>query len=135
MDKLFDTKRKYTGYDGEEYVDMSIPVVNLNDIQGNSTIRVNHDENGRLDNFVWRNVAKNLDMIDTVMYANHIFNPFAVKEGELLYVPIDNDRIYKTSEEPALPDGTKQSSNMKGEKKKSYAEQIEYLARMGLGIK
>lgn len=135
MDKLFDTKRKYNGYDGEEYIDMSIPVVDVSKIRGNATIRVNHDENGRLDNFVWRNVAKNMNMIDIVMYANHIFNPFSIKEGELLYVPIDNDKVYKSSEEPALPDGSKQSSNSKGEKKMTYAEKVEYLAKKGLGVK
>jgi len=135
MDKLFNTKRKYTGFDGEEYINMSIPVVDISKIEGNATIRANQDENGRLDNFVWRNVAKNMDMIDIVMYANHIFNPFAVKEGDLLYVPLDNDKVYKSSEEPSLPDGTKQSSNSKGEKKMTYAEKIEYMAKKGLGVK
>lgn len=135
MDKLFDTKRTYIGYDGEEYIDMCIPVVTINDIKANSTGRISQDSQGRLDTFVWNNVEKNLDMIDTVMYANHIFNPFSIKEGDVLLIPDDNDAIYKTSDEPTLPDGSKNSNNMKGEKTRTYAETIEYLGRKGLGLK
>ena len=32
MDKLFDTKRKYIGYDGEEYINMCIPVIRIKDM-------------------------------------------------------------------------------------------------------
>lgn len=135
MDKLFDTKRKYTGYDGEEYIDMCIPVVNIEEMYGDSVKSLNQDENGRLDTFVWKNVAKNIDMIDMVMYANHIFNPFAVKEGEIMNIPIENDKLYATSDEPSLPDGSKHSKNINGEKTKTYAENIEDKARKGLGIK
>lgn len=135
MDKLFDTKRTYIGYDGEEYIDMCIPVVTINDIKANSTGRISQDSQGRLDTFVWNNVEKNLDMIDTVMYANHIFNPFSIKEGDVLLIPDDNDAIYKTSDEPTLPDGSKNSNNMKGEKTRTYAETVEYLAKKGLGLK
>ena len=135
MDKLFDTKRKYTGYDGEEYIDMCIPVVKVSDIFGNAIEELNQDCNGRLDTFVWKSVAKNLDMIDMVMYANHIFNPFAVQQGEILNVPTDNDELYKASNEPSLPNGTKHSKNSKGEKSRTYAENVEYLAKNGLGLK
>ena len=135
MDKLFDTKRKYIGYDGEEYIDMCIPVVTINDITGNAVEGLSKDDNGRLDTFVWNNVAKNIDMIDMVMYANHIFNPFAVEEGEILNIPLDNDKLYHSSDEPSLPDGTKHSNNSKGEKSRTYAETVEYLAKNGLGIK
>lgn len=135
MDKLFDTKRKYTGYDGEEYIDMCIPVVDINKISGHSAEQLNKDCNGRLDTFVWNNVAKNLDMIDMVMYANHIFNPFAVKEGEILNIPTDNDKLYKSQGEPSLPDGTKYSKNSNGEKEQTYAEKIESMGKKGLGLK
>lgn len=135
MDKLFDTKRRYTDSNGDEYIDMVIPVVDISKIQGNASIRVNDDERGRLDNFVWRNVAKNMDMIDIVMYANHIFNPFSIEAGDVLYVPVDNDKVYVSGDEPSLPDGSKNSSKSKGEKKMTYAEKVEYLARQGLGLK
>ena len=135
MDKIFDIKKKYTGFDGEEYVDMCIPVVKISDMYGNSVEAINKDEQGRLDNFVWKNVAKNLDMIDMVMYANHIFNPFAVKEGDILNIPADNDSFYQISDEPSLPDGSKHSKNSKGEKTRTYTETVEYMARKGLGIK
>ena len=135
MTKLFDTKRTYTGYDGETDVNMSIPVVDISKLKGNSTMKLNQEENGRIDTFVWNNVSNNMDMIDITMYANHIFNPFAVKEGDLLYIPMDNDSVYESNEEPSLPDGSKHSSNSTGEKKMTYAEKVEYLARKGLGIK
>ena len=114
---------------------MCIPVVTINDIKANSTGRISQDSQGRLDTFVWNNVEKNLDMIDTVMYANHIFNPFSIKEGDVLLIPDDNDDIYKTSDEPTLPDGSKNSNNMRGEKTRTYAETVEYLAKKGLGLK
>jgi len=135
MDKLFDKKRTYIGYDDEEYVNMCIPVVKVSEIKGNMIKALNQDENGRLDNFVWKNVSKNLDMIDDVMYANHIFNPFAVKEGDILNVPTENTKIYQPDEEPSLPDGSKHSNNAKGEKTKTYAEIVEYMAKKGLGLK
>lgn len=135
MDKLFDTKRKYIGYDGEEYIDMCIPVVTVKDITGNAVEKANRDCNGRIDTFTWNNVDKDLDMIDMVMYANHIFNPFSVKDGDLLNVPSNNDKLYKSSEEPSLPDGTKNSKNARGEKEMSYVETVQYLAKKGLGLK
>ena len=135
MDKLFDTKRKYIGYDGEEYIDMCIPVVTVKDITGNAVEKANQDCNGRIDTFTWNNVDKDLDMIDMVMYANHIFNPFSVKDGDLLNVPSNNDKLYKSSEEPSLPDGTKNSKNVRGEKEMSYVETVQYLAKKGLGLK
>jgi hypothetical protein len=135
MDKLFDTKRKYIGYDGEEYIDMCIPVVKVKELFGNTVKKLNKDCNGRIDTFVWNSVAKNMDMIDMVMYGNHIFNPFSVKQGDLLNVPIDNDKLYKASDEPSLPDGTKHSKNTNGEKEQTYAEKIEDMGRKGLGVK
>ena len=135
MDKLLDKKRKYTGYDGEEYIDMCIPVVDVKKMSGNSVEYVLQDYNGRLDNFTWKMVAKDMDMIDMVMYANHIFNPFSIKEGDVLIIPIDNDRIYVNPEEPVLPNKSKHSNNIKGEKTRTYAETIEYLGRKGLGLK
>lgn len=135
MTKLFDTKRAYTGYDGDTYIDLSIPVVDVSKLRGYTTMRLNQDENGRLDTFVWNQVAQDLDMIDITMYANHIYNPFAVKDGDLLYVPVQDDDAYETPEEPSLPDGSKHSENNSGEKSMTYAEKIEYLAKKGLGVK
>lgn len=135
MDKLFDTKRKYIGYDGEEYINMCIPVVKIKDMYGSSIEELTQDYNGRIDNFVWRIVARDMDMIDMVMYANHIFNPFSIKEGDFLKVPTVDDSLYQSSEEPSLPDGTKHSKNSKGEKNRSYAETVAYMARMNKGWK
>lgn len=135
MDKLFNYKKNYIGNDGEELVNMCIPVVDVASITGNATIMLGPDDNGRLDRFVWRIVAKDMDMIDTVMYANHIFNPFAVQSEDVLNVPLMSDDIYVSSDEPRLPDGTKQSYNARNEKEMTYAEKVEYLARNGFGAK
>ena len=135
MDKLFDTKRKYRGYDNEEYINMCIPVVDVSAIIGNAVEALNKDCDGRIDTFVWRNVSKDLDMIDMVMYANHIFNPFSMKDGDILNVPAANNSLYQSSEEPTLPDGSRHSKNSRGEKEMSYAETVAYLAKKGLGLK
>ena len=135
MDKLFDTKRRYIGYDGEEYINMCIPVLDISKLFGNGVSTLTKDENGRLDTFVWKNVAKDFDAIDAVMYANHIFNPFSVKEGNILNIPANGSDLYVESDEPSLPDGSKFSNSSRGEKTMSYAEKIEYLAKKGLGVK
>lgn len=135
MDKLFNTKRKYIGYDGEEYLNLSIPVVDLDKISSNSLLEVNNDENGRIDTFVWKNVEEDLDLIDLTMYANHIFNPFSIKKGDLLLTPIRSDDAYFSSDEPTLPDGHTLRTTGTNKKKMTYAEKVEYFARKGLGLK
>ena len=114
---------------------MCIPVVDIKKLEGTSILGLTKEYNGRIDRFVWKNVSKNFDMIDMVMYANHIFNPFSIKEGTILNIPNDNDNLYQSSDEPELPDGSKHSKNSKGEKEKTYAETIEYLGKKGLGLK
>ena len=74
-------------------------------------------------------------MIDVAMYANHIFNPFSIKEGDILNVPEYNTSVFKSSGEPSLPDGSQHSKNVQGEKTRTYAENVEYLAKKGLGVK
>lgn len=135
MDKLFDTKRTYTGYDGEEYVDMCIPVIKINKINATRVAKLSRDSQGRIDTFTWNTVENDLDMIDMVMYANHLFNPFSIEEGDVLIIPSVGSDIYKSSDEPSLPDGTKNSNNINGKKVRTYAETIEYIARKGLGVK
>lgn len=135
MEKVFDTKRTYIGYDGEEYINMCIPVIRISEMRGNRVETVSTGDNGRIDNFVWNQVDKKLDMIDDLMYANHIFNPFSIKEGDILNIPVENDDLYRSSSEPTLPNGTKHSKNSKGEKTRTYAETVEYLAKKGLGWK
>ena len=72
--------------------------------------------------------------IDMVMYFNHIFNPFAVEEGDILYTPVIQDELYYTQSEPELPDGTVLSMNSIGEKKMTYAERVDYYSKLGLGV-
>ena len=53
MDKILDYKRTYIARDGEEYLNLSVPVVNIDDINVNGYIRVNQDCKGRIDKFVY----------------------------------------------------------------------------------
>ena len=131
MDKLLDNKRTYVARDGEEYLNLTTPVVNINDIQINGYIKVNQDCKGRIDKFVYRNVSKDYNAIDMLMYANHIFNPFAIDEGDILYTPIYNSDLYSKSEEPVLPDGS--SLSTKDKQSLTYAQKVELLAKQGKG--
>ena len=133
MDKLLDNKRKYTSKDGEEYLNLFSPTVNINDIIVNGYVKVNRDCRGRIDKFVYTNVSKDYNSIDILMYANHIFNPFAIDEGDILYTPIYNDSLYSKSEEPVLPDETTLSS--KNKPSLTYAEKVAILAKKGKGWK
>ena len=128
-----DNKRTYISQDGEEYLNLSSPVVDIEKIVVNGYIKVNQDYKGRLDKFVYANVSKDFNAIDIIMYANHIFNPFSIDDGDILYTPIYNENLYSKSEEPVLPDENTLSS-----KKKStltYAQKVALLAKQGKGWK
>jgi hypothetical protein len=133
MDKLLDNKRTYIAIDGEEYLNLASPTVDINDIKINGYIKVNQDCKGRMDKFVLSNVSKNYNAIDILMYANHIFNPFSIDDGDILYTPIYNDELFSKSEEPILPDESTLSS--KNKKTLTYAEKVALLAKQGKGWK
>ena len=133
MDKLLDNKRKYISRDGEEYLNLTTPTVNIDNITINGYIKVNQDCKGRIDKFVYSNVSKDYNSIDILMYANHIFNPFAIDEGDILYTPVYSDKLFSKSEEPILPDETTLSS--KNKVTLTYAEKVALLAKQGKGWK
>ena len=134
MEKLCDKKRRHK-VDDDEMLDLGIPCVNIKKLEANGLLRVSQDQKGRLDKFTLGNVDKDKSAIDIVMYYNHIFNPFSVDEGDLLYTPLYDEGYFTQKGEPILPDGSKHSSNTSGEKKLTYAEKVEKAARTGLGIK
>ena len=134
MEKLFDKKRRHK-VDDDEMLDLGIPCVNIKKLEANGLLRVSQDQKGRLDKLTLGNVDKDKSAIDIVMYYNHIFNPFSVDEGDLLYTPLYDEGYFTQKGEPILPDGSKHSSNTSGEKKLTYAEKVEKAARTGLGIK
>jgi hypothetical protein len=133
MDKLLDNKRTYTTRDGEEFLNLTIPTVDINNIKVNGYIKVNQDCKGRIDKFVYTNVSKDYNSIDIIMYANHIFNPFSIDEDDILYTPIYNDALFSKSEEPVLPDESTLSS--KNKSTLTYAEKVALLAKQGKGWK
>ena len=131
MNKLLDNKRTFIARDGEEYINLATPTVNIDDIKINGYIKVNQDCKGRIDRFVYTNVSKDYNSIDFLMYVNHIYNPFAIDEGDILYTPIYNEELYSKSEEPVLPDETTLSS--KNKSTLTYAEKVAILAKQGKG--
>jgi hypothetical protein len=133
MEKLLDNKRTYFNKDGEEFLNLTIPAVDINDIRVNGYIKVNKDCKGRIDKFVYSNVSKDYNAIDILMYANHIFNPFSIDEGDILYTPIYNDKLFSKQEEPILPDDTTLSS--KNKPSMTYADKVSLLAKQGKGMK
>lgn len=133
MDKLLDKKRKYIAKDGEEYLNLFSPTVDINNIKINGFIKVNQDCKGRIDKFVYNNISKNYNAIDILMYANHIYNPFSIDEGDILYTPVYNDLLFSKSEEPVLPNESTLSS--KNKQTLTYAEKVALLAKQGKGWK
>ena len=136
MENLFNYKRTYKDINGEEYIDMCIPSLKTSNLEANSFVKLNETYNGRIDKFVWDFVSKDIgDGIDMVMYFNHIFNPFAIKEGDILFTPVDGSGEFMTQSEPELPDGSVLSSHSPETKQMTYAERIEYLSKLGFGVK
>lgn len=133
MDKLLDKKRTYNRQDGEEYLNLITPTVNIDDITVNGYIKVNRDCRGRIDKFVYSNVSKDYNAIDILMYANHIFNPFSIDEDDILYTPVYSDKLFSKPEEPVLPDETTLST--KNKPSLTYAQKVELLAKQGKGWK
>lgn len=133
MDKLLDNKRKYITQDGEEYLNLTSPTVDIDKIQINGYIKVNQDCKGRIDKFVYTNVYKDYNAIDILMYVNKIYNPFSIDEGDILYTPIYNDSLFSKSEEPVLPNGSTLSS--KNKSSLTYAEKVALLTKQGKGWK
>lgn len=115
-------------------LELGIPCVDISSLSVNGLLMLSQGQRGRLDIFTHNNINKDYNAIDIVMYCNHIFNPFAVDEGDIIYTPTYNPDSFKTLGEPTLPDGKKVSSGTPA-KKLSYAERVEKAARTGLGVK
>lgn len=135
MDKILDKKRRTASDDGDEMLELGIPCVNINKITANGVIRVSQDQKGRIDRFSQLNVGEDRMSIDLVMYYNHIFNPFSIDEGDIIFTPLYSENCLKSTGEPVLPDGSKPSDKASGEKELTYAEKVERAARTGLGVR
>lgn len=125
MEKIFDNKRTYKTYDGEEILDLSIPCVNIKNLSVGGMMRLTQTEAGRIDRLVWDNVGHDMTLIDDVMYINHIFNPFSIEEGDVIRVPANSFSEPGHSLEPTLPDGKTLSNIKKGKKSKSRIQTIK----------
>lgn len=96
-------KNKLIDDNKEEYFDLSVPSFNLYDIQITDIHAVSQDEEGRLDK-ICKSYYGDAEYMDVVCFINHIFNPFSVKEGDLIVIPQISPydkKIYSLPEVPS----------------------------------
>lgn len=117
MDIIFDKKKRRIDNDGDEYIDLSQPTIDVDRINVYGISRVGQDESARLDFFTWNKVGQTFDAIDTVMYANNLFNPFSIEEGDELYLCSHNDSLYSFNTDVILPDGNSEQKTFNEEVK------------------
>ena len=114
MDIVFDKKKRRIDNDGDEYIDLSQPTINIERINVYGINRVGQDES---DFFTWNKVCQTFDAIDTVMYANNLFNPFSIEEGDELYLCSHNDSLYSFNTDVILPNGNSEQKTFNDEVK------------------
>lgn len=91
----------HSKYDDEE-LNLGTRVIDIDTIDCNSAGRVPKGYDMRLD-LIANDINNNTATMDFVMYVNHIFNPFAITEGDVLIIPIYNESLYLDPEEIVYP--------------------------------
>lgn len=97
----------------EQYFDLSVPSFDISNIGIKDVHLVTQDEEGRLDKICTKYYG-DASNIDIVCLINHMFNPFSVKENDLLVIPYINstaEEIYKKPEIPGWISGGEQKNN------------------------
>lgn len=86
---------------GEEYFDLSVPSFDINSISIIDIHLVTREEEGRLDK-ICEKYYSTTEYIDTLCLINHLFNPFSIKEGDLIVIPSMSNasQLYYTPEIP-----------------------------------
>lgn len=69
------------------------------------------EEAGRLDRIAWKYYGS-VEKLDALLWVNDIYNPFAVDEKDILYIPDikDTSSFYKKPEEVRFPDSSQDAS-------------------------
>lgn len=73
---------------------------------------VTKEEAGRLDRIAWKYYS-GIDKLDALLWVNDIYNPFAIDEKDILYIPTikDTNAFYKQPDEVSFPDSSESSTN------------------------
>ena len=110
MDLTFDKKKTYKDENGDEIINLADSVVNSEAIPITTNLVLNSSHNARIDKVVFDNIGLAQDAIDSLMYVNHIVNPFSVQEGDLIFICDHNENYYKKNDDIVFPD-IKDSNN------------------------
>lgn len=127
--KSLSLKNTLKDENGEEYFDLSVPSFDFSNVGVKDFHRVTRDEEGRID-VICKQYYGNTMYIDILCLMNHIYNPFSIKEDDMLVIPEVTSRaslIYKKPEIPEwLEEGTaaKSSKPKTNEKDKSRINRI-----------
>ena len=108
MQKLFDIKR--TLEDGS--IDLSDKVLQTDEFETTGIITLKENERARIDKISYRQYG-HYNMIDSLMYANSIINPFSISQNQVMLLPVDSDEdhyskntdvVFKEKSNPSITD-------------------------------
>ena len=92
MEKIFDIKKRNA--DGSIMLSDSVYTGNIQSVMSYSVVR--ESESARLDK-ICKKQSLPTSMIDAVMYANNIINPFSISENDILIIPSSDNNMYEGS--------------------------------------
>lgn len=105
--------KKNPNYNVEGVLDLGSKIMDVNMLDSNDTVlRVQKGQEGRLDK-IGLFESSDLDVVNQIMYYNHIFNPFAIEEGDFIDIPNYNSSLYSLPEEIVYPE-TENSGSLNG---------------------
>lgn len=96
----------------EEYFDLSVPSFDISKVAVNDIHMVTKDEEGRIDKIA-ESYYGSTDFIDILCFINRIYNPFSIKEGDLLVIPevtTNTSNIYFRPEIPTWITGNEKNT-------------------------
>ncbi len=106
---------------GEEYFDLSVPSFDFSNVSVKDFHLVTRDEEGRID-MICKQYYGNTMYIDVLCLMNHIYNPFSIKENDMIVIPevaANASQIYKKPEIPTWLEGEDAKSSKKSNKPKT----------------
>lgn len=112
----------------EEYFDLSVPSFTLDNVGIKCFHVVNKDEEGRMDKIAIE-YYNDTQYIDILCLMNHIFNPFSIKENDMIIIPEITSIASKVYKKPSIPtwiEGSqpKKSSTNTNEKDKNRIDRL-----------
>lgn len=94
--------------------DIGAPTIKYNDLlkMEASVYVVPKEEAGRLDKIAWKYFGA-VEKLDAILWTNDIYNPFAIEERDILYIPSikDINAFYKQPDKVTFPDSEEETTN------------------------